>query len=167
MKEIKRLTSIDHQDFININKAIRENIANPDWFMPFSEEDLQNTFDSDSTLVIYGAFIDNTLGAVSLFDTDKNEFCELANACGVSADKGAELGGSMVLPSFRGQNLMYEINAKLIEVAKEMGLEYFVATVHPDNIASNSSVKKLGMKYVTTITRAGGYLRNVYILKFN
>ena len=167
MKEIKRLTSIDHQDFIKINNEIRESISNPTWFMPFSEEELTNTFDDKCTLVIYGAFIDNVLGAVSLFDTNTDEFLELANACGVPAEKCAELGGSMVLPSFRGKNLMFEINAKLIEVAKSMGLEYFVATVHPDNIASISSIKKLGMEYVTTITRTGGYLRNVYILKFN
>lgn len=166
MKEIKRLTSANHQDFININKVIRENISNPSWFMPFSEENLQNTFNEDSSLVIYGAFIDNKLGAVSLFDTNQEEFAELSKACGVSTEFGAELGGSMVLPDFRGQNLMLEINLKLIEVAKQMGLKYFVATVHPDNIASNSSVKKLGMKYVTTITRVGGYLRNVYILEF-
>jgi RimJ/RimL family protein N-acetyltransferase len=134
--------------------------------MPFSEENLQNTFAEGSSLVIYGAFIDGTLGAVSLFDTNQEEFKELAKVCGVSTDKGAELGGSMVLPDFRGQNLMLDINLKLIEVAKRMGLKYFVATVHPDNIASNSSVKKLGMQYVTTITRTGGYLRNVYILKF-
>ena len=72
----------------------------------------------------------------------------------------------MVLPEYRGQNLMLDVNNALLNVAKEMGIDYFVATVHPDNIASNRSVQKMGMQLKTTITRTGGYERNVYLLEF-
>ena len=95
-----------------------------------------------------------------------DEFRELSVASGISLErKGAELGGSMVLPDYRGQNLMYDVNKKLLEVAKENGIEYLVATVHPENIASNRSVLKLGMQKTATIVRTGGYLRNVYFLE--
>lgn len=167
MKIIKKLDKSNQQDFINFNRIIRSNIQNPSWFMPFSEENMTQTFDEGNTLVVYGAFVDECLACISLFDTNKEEFSELSKAVGVSPNKkGAELGGSMVLPDYRGQNLMLDVNLKLIEVAKSMGIDYFVATVHPDNIASNRSVQKLGMQLKTTITRAGGYLRNVYLLEF-
>lgn len=167
MKEIKKLNKTNQNDFINFNRIIRNNLQNPAWFMPFSEENMLHTFDEGNTLVVYGAFVDNVLGAISLFDTNVDEFKELSLIAGVSPDKkGAELGGSMVLPDFRGQNLMLDVNNKLIEVAKEMGIEYFVATAHPDNVASNRSLQKLGMQLKTTITRTGGYLRNVYLLEF-
>ena len=167
MEEIKRLDQTNQQDFINFNNIIRSNLTNQAWFMPFSEENAKNTFSPQSTLVVYGIFVDGVLAAISLFDTCKEEYFELAKACNVPDDKkGAELGGSMVLPQYRGRNLMLKVNQKLVEVAKEMGFDYFVATVHPDNKASHHSVTKLGMKQITTITRTGGYLRNVYLLEF-
>ena len=166
VKEVKRLDKSNQQDFINFNRVIRKNLQNPAWFMPFSEENMIHTFDEGNTLIVYGAFVDGVLACISLFDTNQEEFKELSVASGVSLDKkGAELGGSMVLPEFRGQNLMLDVNNKLVEVAREMGIEYFVATVHPDNVASNRSVHKMGMQLKTTITRAGGYLRNVYLLE--
>ena len=167
MKEIKKLNKTNQNDFINFNRIIRNNLQTPAWFMPFSEENMQHTFDEGNTLVVYGAFVDGNLGAISLFDTNFEEFKELSIIAGVSPNKkGAELGGSMVLPDYRGQNLMLDVNLKLIEVAKQMGIEYFVATAHPDNVASNRSLQKLGMQLKTTVTRSGGYLRNVYILEF-
>ena len=167
MKEIKRLNKSNQQDFINFNRIIRENLQNPEWFMPFSEENMLHTFDEGNTLVVYGAFVDGELACISLFDTNEEEFKELSVACKANPNKkGAELGGSMVLPKFRGQNLMLDVNNKLLDVAKEMGIDYFVATVHPDNAPSNRSVQKMGMQFKTVITRAGGYLRNVYILEF-
>lgn len=165
MKEIKRLTKAHHQDFKRINAETRKTLANPSWFMPFSEEVLETLLNENSPLVVYGCFIDGTLAGVSLFDTTYEEFSQLAEILGVTDKKVAELGGSMVLPEFRGQHVMYDVNVALMQAAREMGIEYFVATAHPDNIASNSSLKKLGMELKTTITRAGGYLRNVYLLE--
>lgn len=165
MKEIKRLTKAHHEDFKRINAETRKTLANPSWFMPFSEEVLETLLNENSPLVVYGCFIDGTLAGVSLFDTTYEEFAQLVEILGVTDKKVAELGGSMVLPEFRGQHVMYDVNVALMQAAREMGIEYFVATAHPDNIASNSSLKKLGMELKTTITRAGGYLRNVYLLK--
>ena len=167
MKEVRRLDKSNQQDFIEFNRIIRANLSNPEWFMPFSEENMRHTFDKDSTLVVYGAFVDGVLAAISLFDTNEEEFKELSVVANVGLDKkGAELGGSMVLPQYRGQNLMLDINNELVSVAKEMGLNYFVATVHPDNVASNRSVQKMGMEKKAVVTRTGGYLRNVYLLEF-
>ncbi|MBE5733561.1 MAG: GNAT family N-acetyltransferase [Clostridiales bacterium] len=164
MIEIKRLSKEHHQQFKLINAKIRKALVNQKWFMPFSEENINNMFNEGSTLVVFGAFIDGDLGAVSLFDANNDEFAEMAKTVGYCEKIGAELGGSMVLPEYRGKNLMLEINYALINEARKMGIEYFIATAHPDNVASNNSLKKLGMTYKTTLIRDGGYERNVYIL---
>ena len=166
MIEIKRLDKNNQQDFIEFNRVIADNLQNSKWFIPFSQENLLHTFDEGSSLVVYGAFVDGVLACISLFDMNWEEFEEVALAIGVDKQKkGAELGGCMVLPSFRGKNLMFEVNKALISVAKEMGIEYFVATAHPDNVASNRSLQKLGMEQKKTIIRGGEYLRNVYFLE--
>lgn len=166
MIEIKRLDKNNQQDFIEFNRVIADNLQNSKWFIPFSQENLLHTFDEGSSLVVYGAFVDGVLACISLFDMNWAEFEEVALAVGVDKKrKGAELGGCMVLPTFRGKNLMFEVNKALISVAKEMGIEYFVATAHPDNVASNRSLQKLGMEQKKTIIRCGEYLRNVYFLE--
>lgn len=166
MIEIKRLDKNNQQNFIEFNRVIADNLQNSKWFIPFSQENLLHTFDEGSSLVVYGAFVDGVLACISLFDMNWAEYEEVALAVGVDKQKkGAELGGCMVLPSFRGKNLMLEVNKELKTVAKKMGIEYFVATAHPDNVASNRSLQKLGMEQKKTIIRCGEYLRNVYFLE--
>ena len=163
--EIIRLTKENHADFVHINEVIRQNLDNPLWFMPFSKENLVNTFRDNSSLTVCGAVVDNKLACVSVFDKDESEWSELCDAVGIKSKKVAELGGSMTLPEYRGQGLMQKVNLALIEIAKEQGLEYLVATAHPDNIASNKSLAKIGMECKTQIIRANKYLRNVYLMK--
>lgn len=163
--EIIRLTKEHHSDFVHINEVIRQSLDNPLWFMPFSKENLVNTFEESSPLTVCGAVVDNTIACVSVIDKDESEWSELCDAVGIKSKKVAELGGSMTLPEYRGQGLMQKVNLALIQIAKEQGLEYLVATAHPDNIASNKSLAKIGMICKTQIIRAGKYLRNVYMMK--
>lgn len=165
MMEIKRLDKTYQNDFENMNCVIREGLVHKDWFMPLPDEIIRTLFEPDSAFVVYGCEVDGVLAGVSLLDHTEEEFAPLAKEAGVSPSmKGAELGVSMVLPAYRGQNLMLKIDSALIEVAKEEGLDYVVATAHPDNIASNKSLQKAGMQYVSTIMREGKYKRNVYYL---
>lgn len=166
MKEIRRLGKEQHEEYKSLNRTVLDALADADWFIPFPEEIVEGIFAPDSTLIVYGCFVDGVLAAVSMLDMDTGEFAEVAEAAGMPAGKtGAELGGCMVLPAYRGRNLMLDVNRALLKDAKEMGLSYLVATAHPDNIASNSSLKKTGMEHKGVIKRRGHYLRNVYVLE--
>ena len=164
MIEIVPLTKANHEDFVRINRIVQKTLTNSSWFMPFSEENLAKAFDDCSTFTVYGAVEDGRVVALSLLDSDEGEWGELADALKISG-KIVELGGSMVLPEARGRNLMYEINLALLDRARHEKIDYVVATAHPDNLASNRSLQKLGMECKAKIIRAGKYLRNVYIIK--
>ncbi len=165
MKEYRRLNENDIEIFYNINQEIAQYITCKEWFSPFSIDSVKRMLGKESTHVVYGCFVDGELAGVSLFDYDKEQCRWLSTAVNARPQKwGAEVGGSIVLPKFRGQNIMFEINDLLIKEAKKMGVDYFVATAHPDNIASNSSLKKLGLEYKTLITKSNGSLRNVYYM---
>ncbi len=165
MKEYRRLTHNDVEIFYNINQEIAKHLTNTEWFSPFGLESAKHILGENNTHVVYGCFIDGELAGVSLFDYDKEQCAWLSKAVNADPAKwGAEVGGSIVLPKFRGQNIMFEINDIIKKKAKEMGVDYFVATAHPDNIASNSSLKKLGLEYKTILTKANGSLRNVYYM---
>lgn len=163
MKEIKRLDKSAQEAYRKLKETVMNALPDKAWLIPFTEEVEERMFDADSPLLVYGYFVDGTLAAVSSLDTDLEEFREIAVSAGMPTEKkGGELGGSMVLPAYRGQNLMREINSVLMSEARNQGFFYLVATAHPDNIASNTSLSKLGLSYKKTIVRTGGYLRNVY-----
>ncbi len=166
MKEIRRLTKNDMEAFRHVNNETDRYITNKDWFHIFSDSTVAHFFSDANTHVIFGCFIDEELAGVSLYDYDPEQCAWLSEACRMAEDKkGAELGGSMVLPKFRGNNVMYDINTALKAEAKKQGLAYFVATAHPDNIASNSSLKKLGFTFVTTGINPSNIIRNIYLLE--
>ncbi|MBQ7036178.1 MAG: GNAT family N-acetyltransferase [Clostridia bacterium] len=165
MTEIQRLDASHHTAYLALTQEVLGCLPNPDWFMPLSDELLKTMFLPESTFVVHGCFVDGELAGVSLYDTCYEEIEEVAKAAGAPlTKKGAELGISMVLPKFRGQNMMYKLNSSLVEAAKEKGFDYLLATAHPDNLPSNASIRKLGMEYKKTIIRQGHYERNVYFM---
>ncbi len=165
MKVYRRLTAKDVDAFFQINQEIAKHVAVAEWFTPFSIETVARMLGENNTHIVIGCFVDGELAGVSLFDHDREQCKWLAEVTGADPKKwGAEVGGSIVLPSFRGQNIMFEINERLIAIAKEMGVDYFVATAHPDNVASNSSLKKLGLQYKALTKNHKGSLRNAYYM---
>ena len=166
MTEIKRLSACHQEAYIALTKEVLGTLPNPDWFMGLSEELLNTMFSPESTLTVYGFFVDGELAGTSLYDTCYEEIEEVAQASGADmSQNGAEVGVSLVLPKYRGQNIMHKLNIALVEDAKRNGFSYLVATAHPDNLPSNASLKKLGMEYKKTIIRQGHYERNVYFME--
>ncbi len=52
----------------------------------------------------------------------------------------------MVSPDYRNNGVMTKLSSGIIQYAKEPGVEKVIATVHPDNAASQNVVKKTGFK---------------------
>ena len=107
--------------------------------------------------------------SVVAFDRDTNKI----KAIGEEAEKlgldirstnVAEVGRCMVHPDFRGHNLMCELNKRLCSIARNRGIDTILAVAHPDNVASNSSFRRLGAELKATATVFGSYQRNMYIL---
>ena len=162
MIEVKKLTEIDLPNIRHVTEVVRKSLAHDSWFIPMSDETMDNMFSVNSTLTVFGAFDEGELAAVALIDTDPDEMRDLTSAMDLDVSAGGELGACVVLPDHRGKNLMYLVCRQLITVAEDMGLAYLVASAHPENIASNRSLQKLGMEYVTTLVRCGDYIRNAY-----
>ena len=125
----------------------------PEWWIPIDDIERSHFFDADWTCFL-GAFNDdNQLVAASALFFNEHEFAE-----------EAEIGRCMVHPDFRGHNLMCELNKHLCTIARNRGIDTIIAVAHPDNIASNSSFRRLGAELKTTATVFGSYQRNMYIL---
>ena len=137
----------------------------PEWWIPIDDIERSHFFDADWTCFL-GAFNDdNELVAASALFFNEHEFAEEAEKLGldIRSTNVAEVGRCMVHPDFRGHNLMCELNKRLCSIARNRGIDTILAVAHPDNIASNSSFRRLGAELKATATVFGSYQRNMCI----
>ena len=162
--EIKPLTKYFHNQLRELVKTTVKNLENKEWLITLTDKELDIIFENKNAL-IYGATENEKLLAISGLFFDESDFIDILKLLNIENKKVAEIAECMTFPEFRGNNYMLKINLKLVEKAKELGFEYLIATAHPDNIASNTSLKKLKMTCSGQIYRYGKYLRNYYVLK--
>ena len=159
---IRKLTEKDRNDFMCLSNNVLKVLPRSDFFICMTREEEKVLF-NDSFCIVYGVFDDNKLIAIScLYHHQQND---IANYLSLSGDMCAEIGHCMVLPQYRGKNLMVDLNKQLIIEAKKIGIKYLLATAHPENISSNKSLSKLGMKNIGKFMRNKNYDRNIYFME--
>ncbi|MCR5312668.1 MAG: GNAT family N-acetyltransferase [Bacteroidaceae bacterium] len=161
---IKILNPEDRHLHEEMSKQIVANLPREDFLIPMSEAEYDETFKKGSPDVVYALFEGENMVATSSMLHDVRDYASEPEMSDILLGKCIEIGECMVLPSHRGQNLMFMLNNLIIDTARERGVEYILATAHPDNIASNTSLQHLGLKLIKTFDRHG-YLRNLYAMK--
>lgn len=162
--EIKVLTIDNKCELEELITNIEDNLENDKWWLPIQEKAYENFFNEDWTIFV-GAFDNNKLVGASALFFNEFEYGESVSTLNIESDKVAEIGRCMVLPNYRGKNLMHCMNLKLIEIAKSKEIEYLIATAHPNNNPSNNSLRKIGMKFKNKINKYNDYERNIYLKK--
>lgn len=76
-----------------------------------------------------------------------------------------ELGGNLVLPEYRGMGITTRLQTMELELAKKLDFAYIISMAHPDNIGSQKTLEKVGLKFVKETRLNNGFLRKLYMLK--
>ena len=164
MFTFRKLNIKDKEKLDKLIDIIEKNLTNNAYWLPMQAEARNHFFDENWT-IFYGAFKDdNLISACALF-LNEFEYGESAEKLNLNKSEVAEIGRCMVNPDYRGNNLMLTLNSKLLDVAKQMGKKYIIATAHPDNIPSNNSLKALGMTTQKTVVKMERYPRNIMLLE--
>ena len=160
MLEFRRLKDDDENKLNALINVIETDLSDAAWWLPLKAKAKEHFFDLNWT-IFQGAFDSGELvGACGLF-LNPFEYGECADYIGASYNHTAEIGRCMVHPNYRGQNIMLSLNKILLKEAKNLNRTTIIATVHPDNISSNTSLIKLGMKVEKTIVKQKIYPRNI------
>ena len=162
--EIRRIRKKYHKEFKALIETVVEALPKKEWLITPTNEEIENVFENDA-VDYWGVFENNKLLAISSLAFDEQDFLEILKLLKIENKKVAEIAECMTIPFARGNNYMFKINNELVKLAKDRGVEYLIATAHPDNIASNTSLKKLGMSLGGQFYRYGCYLRNYYFMK--
>lgn len=118
----------------------------------------------NSKVITYGAYDNNTLVGTAQLYLSENYVDEIKKILYFKDSVVAELGGALVLEEYRNKGIIKNLLSILIKEAKDINCDYVIATVHPQNIASNKAISSTNAKIVKT-TNLGEYLRNIYLLE--
>lgn len=153
----------EKQQLKELIDTVLENLERKEFFMPFTEEELEDMFNGDK-IITYGAWDEEKLVGTAQLYLDESYTAEIKEILNMNNNKMAEFGGYLVLEQYRNKGIMKHLEDILKSKLKEMDYEYAVITVHPDNIASNKATEYTGAEIIKT-TNLGDYLRNIYLLK--
>lgn len=164
---IRELVMSDEDSLSTLIEKIESALINKEFWLPINDTSRTHFLDKKWTR-FYGAFENGELIGASALFLNHHEFGEsLSQLDEVTTmpDEVAEIGRAMVLPIYRGKNLLLDINRHVVEEAVRLEKKYLIATIHPDNIPSRKSFEKLGMQKRLTYTKSCGYVRDIYLMK--
>lgn len=159
----RKIVKEDEKQLRELIKVVLEDLERPEFFVPFSEEEIQDILD-ESKVIAYGAYDNEKLvGSGQLF-LDEKYVEDIKKAIKIDDSKVLELGGYLVLEEYRNQGIMKKLQEILSKEAQKTGFDYAVITAHPDNVSSNSVIKHSKARLVKTMN-LGEFLRNIYLLQ--
>ena len=162
--EIKKIeNNLNIDEFKKLIDNINENLKNKEYFIPICTDEILDLFDSTKS-ILFGCFDGEHLIGVSCLCLNMNWYKEVLKKFNISTENVGCVEHCMVNSNYRGNNIMYKLNCEIVKCAKELKLKHLVATAHPQNIASISSLTKLGMKRLATFKR-DGFLRDIFIME--
>ncbi len=161
---LRCLTPNDRPLHEAMSKVIYEALPNKELLIPMTPEEYDDTYTDINDDVVYGVFRNGKLIATSSLLHDVRAYAVNPELADILTYPCIEIGESMVLPAYRGRGLMQHLNELIKAEAIRQGVRYMLATAHPDNIASNTSLKKLGYKVLKEFNRAGKR-RNLLVLE--
>lgn len=162
--ELRRLVPADRPLHEEMSRVIVAALPREDFLIPMTPEEYEDTYVEGSRDFVLGLFDQGRLIATSSLLHDVRAYGEQPEVREILTHPCAEIGESMVLPAYRGKSFMLKLNRLLRKEAQAQGIEYMLATAHPENTYSNNSLQRLGFGLVKTFTRCG-YPRNLYVMR--
>ena len=159
---LRNLTKSDEHALDLLIQDVEASLLDEKFWLPISETSKAHFFDNEWTYFL-GAFAEEELvGAAALF-FNENEWGESKQTIGIESTSIAEFGRAMVRSDFRGKGIMNMIANELVQVAKEKPVDCLLATVHPDNIPSQRTVKTMGMEKAGFCVKDGCFERDIFL----
>ena len=116
-----------------------------------------------------------------IFDIYVPEMDRYVGRCEYREETGRDLWfyghiGYVIYPPYRGENFAYRACLEMFAyLKKRKGLDEFVITCNPDNIASKKTIEKMNFEFIKTVDvdkdhelyELGDHQKNVYIVKYD
>ncbi len=159
---IRPATATDLPVVHDIQREAVETIEREEYFVDTDREFLENHLERDGFILV--AMAGDECAGFVLVDLPGRAEENLGRDLGWPEDAldiSAHMDTVCVRPAFRGHGLQKRLVRAAEERLAGMGFTRFLATIHPDNVASLYSMLGLGYQVGATKRKYGGVLRHV------
>lgn len=94
----------EKQQLKELIDTVLENLERKEFFMPFTEEELEDMFNGDK-IITYGAWDEEKLVGTAQLYLDESYTAEIKEILNMNNNKMAEFGGYLVLEQYRNKEL--------------------------------------------------------------
>lgn len=159
--EYREVRESDSDQLFSLIDKVLKPLERKEFFIDYTQWELDNMFNKEYAY-LHGAYVGETLVGTSQLFCNQDLLQEYAEILKMTDKKICEVGGNLVLPDYRGNQIMTHLIQLQYNLAIELGFEVIVSTVHPDNIGSVKALQRLGLEFVTQETVHEHYLRDLY-----
>lgn len=153
-------SNINIDDYITNRDMVKINMEYPDWLGDFSREDLCNMLDNNTKICMYYKDSEFVCSMMLIPSTKKD--LKKFGLDNLDNEKVVDYGPMFVNSKYVGNGLQYQMLELLDKYSKELGYEYAVSTIHPDNVYSIRNLVKDGFVLVGSREFKRG-IRNIYL----
>ena len=161
----KKIEEKDKEQLFKLIDTVLGGLENEEYFIPYEQWELDNIFDEKNYAPLYGAYNEEKLVGMAQLYVSQNMLEDFKKEFELENYIICELGGNLVLPEYRGNGITTKLQTIELELAKTLGFDYIISMAHPDNVSSQKTLEKIGLKYVKETRLSNGFLRKLYMLK--
>lgn len=161
----KKIEEKDKGQLFNLIDTVLKGLENPEYFIPYEKWELDSMFDDKNYAPLYGAYDGDKLVGMAQLYVSQDMLSDFKKEFELEEYTVCELGGNLVLPEYRGNGITTKLQTIEVELAGKLGFDYIISMAHPDNIGSQKTLEKVGLKYLKETRLSNGFLRKLYMLK--
>ena len=143
-------------------KEIRDAMERPEFLGEFTEDELEHFLDNNSYIYFY-RYHDNIVSTSMLIPAEERDIRDFG--LDIDYQKVIDYGPEVVSKPYRGNGLQGYMIEDIEKIAKSLGYEYAITSVHPDNEPSSNNLINHGFELVGFKEFERGP-RNIYLKEF-
>lgn len=161
----KKVEEKDKEQLLKLIDIVLGGLENQEYFIPYEQWKMDSMFDEKNYAPLYGAYDGEKLVGMAQLYISQDMLADFKKELELENYTVCELGGNLVLPEYRGNGITTKLQTIELELAKKLGFDYIISMAHPDNVSSQKTLEKVGLKYVKETRLSNGFLRKLYMLK--
>lgn len=161
----KKIEEKDKEQLLKLIDIVLSGLENQEYFIPYEQWEINSMFDEENYAPLYGAYDGNKLVGMAQLYVSQDMLRDFKKEFELENYTVCELGGNLVLPEYRGNRITTKLQTMELELARKLGFDYIISMAHPDNIGSQKTLERVGLKFVKETRLSNGFLRKLYMLK--
>lgn len=161
----KKIEEKDKEQLLKLIDIVLGGLENQEYFIPYEQWEIDSMFDEENYAPLYGAYDENKLVGMAQLYVSQDMLRDFKKEFELENYTVCELGGNLVLPEYRGNGITTKLQTMELKLARKLGFDYIISMAHPDNIGSQKTLERVGLKFVKETRLSNGFLRKLYMLK--